>query len=195
MKPYYQDDAVQIWYSTPSEALAAVQDGKLDGSVNLSNRGLTALPNLTGVRVTGNFYCDGNRLTSLHGAPAHVGGSFYCDGNRLTSLQGAPATVGGTFNCSGNRLTSLRGAPATVGGNFSCGYNRLTSLQGASAHVGGDFYCSGNRLTSLRWAPATVGGYFYCYENPGRFTEADIKAAQQASAICLSLLKIGRAHV
>ncbi len=38
-----------------------------------------------------------------------VGGSFYCSGNRLISLEGAPHTVGGHLNCSNNQLTSLVG--------------------------------------------------------------------------------------
>jgi hypothetical protein len=49
-----------------------------------------------------------------------VGGDFYCSGNRLTTLVGAPQTVDGGFDCSGNQLTTLVGAPQTVGWGFSC---------------------------------------------------------------------------
>jgi hypothetical protein len=39
------------------------------GKVDFSNKGLTELPDLSEVEVRGHFYCNGNRLTSLKGAP------------------------------------------------------------------------------------------------------------------------------
>jgi hypothetical protein len=76
-----------------------------------------------------------------------VGGDFYCDGNNLTSLEGAPSSVGGGFSCDGNKLTSLEGSPSSVGGGFSCDGNKLTSLEGSPSSVGGDFYCGGNPVS------------------------------------------------
>ena len=64
-------------------------------------------------------------------------------------------SVSGHFDCTGNKLTSLTGAPTSVGGNFNCSYNKLTSLVGA---------------------PKTVDGDFYCYDNPVKFTEAQVRA-------------------
>jgi hypothetical protein len=116
-------------------------------------------------KVSGNFNCGNNQLTSLQGAPAKVSGSFYCFNNQLTSLQGAPAKVSGSFGCGNNQLTSLQGAPAEVTGDFQCDYNRLTSLQGAPAEVSGGFWCNNNKLTSLQGAPAKVSGNFYCFNN------------------------------
>ena len=109
------------------------QDGTLfvPGDLNISNKGLTQLPDLTSVSVGGNFWCGSNRLTSLEHAPQSVGGGFYCDNNQLTSLEYAPATVGGDFHCYNNRLTSLEHAPQSIGGDFYCYHNRLTSLEGA----------------------------------------------------------------
>ena len=78
----------------------------------------------------GYFYCAGNKLTSLQGAPQVVNDSFYCAHNNLTSLEGAPSAVKGNFSCSNNKLTSLEGAPSVVKGDFSCFYNNLTSLAG-----------------------------------------------------------------
>ena len=66
-----------------------------DGSVSvyqnvlLANRQLERLPFSFGV-VTGDFYCFGNQLTSLEGAPKKVAGYFSCPNNKLTSLEGAP---------------------------------------------------------------------------------------------------------
>jgi hypothetical protein len=74
--------------------------------------------------VEGNYKCSYNKLTSLEGAPTHVGGHFSCSHNKnLSSLEGAPTHVGGNFWCSENKLTSLEGAPSHVGGNFWCKYN------------------------------------------------------------------------
>ena len=66
-----------------------------------------------------------------------VTGDFNCSYNNLTSLKGAPQTVGGDFKCSDNQLTSLRGAPQKVGGDFYC-YNNpnLHSLDGMGQITG-----------------------------------------------------------
>ena len=104
-----------------------------------------------------------------------VSRNFSCSKNSLTSLEGAPSTVGGDFYCYNNSLTSLEGAPSTVGGDFDCSYNSLTSLEGAPSTVGGYFYCDNNSLTSLKGAPSTVGGDFYCSGNSVEFTVEDVK--------------------
>ncbi len=95
-------------------------------------------------KVSGNFYCHNNKLTSLEGAPTSVGGHFYCYNNKLTSLEGSPTSVGGGFYCHYNQITSLEFAPTSVGGNFDCSDNQLTSLEGAPTSVGGGFYCPNN---------------------------------------------------
>jgi hypothetical protein len=105
-----------------------------------------------------------------------VGGNFYCGNNSLTSLENCPKTVGGNFGCSYNELTSLEGAPKTVGGTFACSFNNLTSLAGTPKTVVGDFYCYKTELKSLFGAPETVGGNFHCYNNPGNFTEEQVRA-------------------
>jgi len=123
------------------------------------------LEDFKGVRfgkVSGNFNCADNQLTSLAGAPQEVGEDFLCGMNNLTSLEGAPQEVGGDFYCNDNELTSLAGAPQEVGRDFSCSENKLTSLEGAPQKVGGRFDCRINELTSLKGAPQEVGGYFRC---------------------------------
>ena len=42
--------------------------------------------------------------------------------------------------------------------------------------VGGSFYCYNNLLTSLAGAPSSVGENFYCRNNPGNFTEQQVRA-------------------
>ena len=42
--------------------------------------------------------------------------------------------------------------------------------------VGGNFNCSYNELTSLEFAPKSVGRDFVCHNNPGKFTEEQVRA-------------------
>jgi hypothetical protein len=122
-------------------------DGTVDvnGDVNLFNHKLSKIPLKFG-RVTGSFYCQRNKLTTLEGCPKVVGGSFYCHNNKLTSLLGCPGEVPGSFWCYKNKLTTLLGCPGEVGLNFACSHNQLTSLEGCPREVGGEFYCYYNPL-------------------------------------------------
>ena len=102
------------WSLNPSTGLVDV-----DGDFDCSREGLNDLLGIRFGRAFWNFYCNGNNLTSLEGAPQTVGGDFYCSDNSLQTLEGAPQTVGGEFSCYNNRLTSLAGAPKTIRGEFS----------------------------------------------------------------------------
>ena len=108
-------------------------------TVDLSYLCLTELFDLSDVEIVkGNFYCDGNDLTNLEGAPHTVGGDFFCAESNLTSLKGGPHTVKSSFDCTNNNLTSLEGAPKIVKGDFNCRSNKLTSLEGLPETIGGD---------------------------------------------------------
>lgn len=85
-------------------------------------------------------------------------------------------TVDGNFFCYNNKLTSLENCPKTVGGDFFCGHNLLISLEGAPKTVGGDFFCNSNKLMSLDGSPKFVGANFSCFNNPGNFTEQQVRA-------------------
>jgi len=162
----YNDIIIPKQYADINEIFkkAKANNGKVN-EIDLHGLFLEKLPDFSNIQVEGNFYCDGNQLTSLQGAPQTVGFDFDCSNNQLTSLQGAPQTVGGNFICNDNQLTSLQGAPKEVRGGFSCIVNQLTSLQGVSKEIGGSFYCSNNQLTSLQGAPQTVGFDFDCGYN------------------------------
>jgi len=104
--------------------------------------------------VRGDFSCARRKLKSLRGVSfGQVSGSFYCFGNQLTTLEGAPQTVGGGFSCTSNQLTSLIGAPQTVDGHFDCSGNEnsLTSLEGAPLTVGGWFICPWFQIKPDEW--------------------------------------------
>jgi hypothetical protein len=84
----------------------------VDGDVNLAYQGLSKLPLKFG-RVTGDFRCYYNQLTSLEGCPTEIG-DFFCHRNQLTSLEGCPTEIRGAFWCYFNQLTSLKGAPEYI---------------------------------------------------------------------------------
>ena len=132
----------------------------VEGDFECSNKRFKSFQGVKFGRVSGNFDCSDNGLTSLAGAPQKVEGYFFCSYNELTSLAGAPREVGEGFYCPGNHLTSLEGAPQEVGGDFVCHLNNLTSLKGAPREVKGNFHCENNTLTSLTEAPQTIEGEF-----------------------------------
>ncbi len=132
----------------------------IEGDLDLRNKGLDKLPDLSNVIVQGDFDCSDNNLTSLEGSPKTVTGSFNCECNELTSLEGATENIGNCFTCDHNQLTSLLGAPKNVVGYFSCNGNQLVSLIGAPENVFGNFYCSYNHLTSVIGISRVIGGSF-----------------------------------
>jgi hypothetical protein len=93
-------------------------DGSIDvnGDVYLINKELTELP-LTFNKVTGNFHCHFNNLTTLKGSPRWIGGRFSCRLNKLTSLDFSPDYVGSYFNCRYNDLTDNY-CDTEIGGKF-----------------------------------------------------------------------------
>ena len=74
-------------------------DADVDGDFDCSRGNLKDFKGVRFGRVSGNFYCGNNSLTSLEGAPESVGGDFSCHSNSFTSLEGAPESVGGSFYC------------------------------------------------------------------------------------------------
>lgn len=94
-------------------------------------------------RVSGNFYCSYNQLTTLKGAPEYVDGDFICVHNNLITLEYAPKYVGGDFICKHNDLNTLKYGPQTVKGNYVCNYNRIVDFN-YTTKIGGDFISDGN---------------------------------------------------
>ena len=82
----------------------------VDGNVDLSYSDLNELPLRFG-RVTGDFFCSSNNLTTLKGCPLYVSGNFVCRDNDLTNLKYSPLEVGGgDYYCYNNKyLKTLRG--------------------------------------------------------------------------------------
>jgi hypothetical protein len=168
--------------------------------LNDFTRGTWSVNQQTGlVDVKGDFDCSYSRLKTPSGISfGHVSGNFYCYGNHLTTLAGAPQTVGGDFSCFGNQLTTLVGAPQTVDGDFSCSRNHLTTLAGSPQTVGGNFWCQQNQLTTLVGAPQTVGDDFFCDSftlrrgewNPLGWTEILATGDSKARSLIVTLPQI-----
>jgi hypothetical protein len=143
------------------------QDGSIDVDGNVSievRRELTKLPLKFG-RVSGDFICRCNQLTTLEGCPNSVGGYFDCQDNQLTTLEGCPESVGDSFLCQYNNLTSLKGCPSNIEGNFVCHDNELTTLEGGPRVVNRKFHCGNNRLTNLIGGPEWVNYDYYAVNN------------------------------
>jgi len=174
-------DFLQKQKASISSIMSRIKDGVIDGPVFLSSLLLKELPDLSKIKVTGNFICGGNILTSLKGSPHTVEGKFKCNNNILSNLEGAPSVVNGDFDCQRNMLTNLNGSPNTVGGTFNCESNNLVSLEGAPSVVNGNFDCNRNKLTSLKGIPHTIRGKFVFSSDEINFTDQDIQEAMQNS--------------
>jgi hypothetical protein len=98
----------------------------VDGNVDIFKRNLSKLPLKFG-RVTGNFYCHSNKLTTLEGCPKEVGGSFHCSDNKLTTLEGCPKEVGYNFYCHNNQITIINSELefVKINGDFDIEYNPI----------------------------------------------------------------------
>lgn len=119
----------------------------VDGDVKFPSKpSITKLP-ITFNKVSGDFDCDCNMLTTLVGSPREVGGSFICYANSITSLIGGPLKVGKDYDCGHQILKSLEGCPDTIPGNFSCGFNMLPNLDYLPKVVGGEFFFCCNPFT------------------------------------------------
>lgn len=140
--------------------------GKLNvtGNVKICDTKLKKLPLKFG-KVSGDFHCHLNKLTTLKYAPQTVGGDFNCSNNKLKSLKYAPKEVGGDFFCQENELEKLNGAPAIINGNFNCFINNLTSLKNGPIEVKKSYYAYCNHLISLEGSPRGVGKSFHVGDN------------------------------
>ena len=125
-------------------------DGSIDvdDHVSFMNLGLTELP-LKFNKVSGDFYCSKNKLTTLKGSPIEVGESFRCSYNELTSLEFAPQSVGEDFKCTDNKLTDLKGCPKFIRGDFFCTINNITDLKEFPDNMKGGIYLLSNPIDSI----------------------------------------------
>ena len=106
-------------------------DLELRKHVHISNKNLVKLSFDVDIdKISGNFLCHDNHLTSLEGCPSQVGGHFYCHYNQLTSLEHCPSYVNGDLVCRNNKLISLQDIHKyinKIGKEFNCENNPIKS--------------------------------------------------------------------
>lgn len=136
-------------------------DNVIYDNVNLSNMGLTKLPDFSGFIVYGGFDCSYNKLSNLEGAPAGIGGAraYYNASEEYVALG-----TQGYFDASNNNLKSLKGAPSFVRGDFDVRRNELTNLKYAPEQVRNTLYCQHNPISSLS-GPKGVGNIEFDIQN------------------------------
>jgi hypothetical protein len=132
-------------------------DGTIDvnGDVKLSSRlgFMTQLPVKFG-KVSGDFICNVNKLTTLEGCPNYVEGDFRCEINDITSLEHCPKYVGGRFGCSNTTsLTTLKGiGKCEIIDEFWCINKNIPPenyIYILTAKVGGDIYTGELTLNNI----------------------------------------------
>ena len=78
---------------------------KVNGSVMLSGSQWTEIPEwLKDVKISGDFDCSDNKLSSLKNCPQDIEGSFWCSFNKLTSLEGCPKILKRSIHCFDNKV-------------------------------------------------------------------------------------------
>ena len=65
----------------------------VQGNFDCRSMNLNDFKGLRFGKVTDYFVCGGNNLKTLDSSPREVGGGFWCQGNPLISLEGAPLKV------------------------------------------------------------------------------------------------------
>ena len=135
----------------------------LNGDLDISDMGLTELPDLSNLIVKGYFNCRKNKLKNLQGAPAQVLNEFYCEKNELSTLKGLSAGIR-SLHCSLNQLTSLKYMPDVIE-DLYCDSNQLNNFIGGPKKVNGMLRADFNPLTSFAGFPDSVKGEFRAVNN------------------------------
>ena len=78
-KVWLDECTTGIWNLNSSTGLVDV-----DGDFDCCSQGLKELKGVKFGKVSGNFFCDRNQLTTLVGAPKTVGGGFFCRENPVS---------------------------------------------------------------------------------------------------------------
>ena len=121
----------------------------IKGDVDLSNKELTELPDLSKVIVEGNFDCSYNQLTSLAGAPEKIGGNIYSGSDFLNVAYIKQA--GRTYSLA--QGTKPEDAPKLVGGAYVAGLKGCLyeAAQGVSTETQDRPHAKGvTKVTSAR---------------------------------------------
>ena len=126
--------------------------------INLSNKNITILPDLSRFPNLHEVNCSHNLLIMLPALNESIQ-EFFCNNNMLTSLPKLPDNLKCLY-CFNNRLTSLPKLNNTLR-NLYCYKNKLTKLPPLNDSLR-QLYCCNNNLTIL---PLLNDGLQTCYSN------------------------------
>jgi Leucine-rich repeat (LRR) protein len=129
--------------------------------LNVNNKGIKSLPNLTRFKNLEVLDCDNNQLTSLPTLPQNIE-KLYCYNNKLTSLPTLPQNLK-VLICFHNQLTSLPTLPQKLE-TLYCSSNKLNLLPTLPQKLE-TLYCSHNQLNLLPTLPQNLEK-FNCVNNP-----------------------------
>jgi hypothetical protein len=143
-----------------------------NGNFDISYKKIYSLPDISWLRISGNFYGSKNNLTSLEGMPKYVERACSVSSNNLKNLKGSPEYVGGDFRFDDNDILSLEGSPDYVGGSFVGSSYSLTSLKGSPKKIEGNFtLLKSPNLSTLDGISLHIGGYI----SVDNFSEEDAR--------------------
>lgn len=156
----------------------------LHGNVDLHEKGLRRLPKgpdgswfFEGLDIDGKFDIAYNNIISLEGCPASVNELLAYGNYRLASLEFIPHSRGNIYLEYLYELKNLKGfSQKIVNGDFKIAGSHLESFKGLPEKIYGDFTCINCGVKSLKHMPKEVYGDFDLSNNPGNFTEDDIRA-------------------
>jgi len=128
--------------------------------IDVSNKNLDYLPDLSRFKKLKELYCHRNKLTSLPDLPKNLK-ELCCYNNELTSLPVLPENLT-KLDCHYNKLTSLPVLPKNLEIIF-CDHNDLTSLPDLPKELE-RLDCEYNKLTSLPVLPEKLKKMI-CFNN------------------------------
>ena len=129
-------------------------------SLNISNKNVTSLPDLTRFKNLKILHCSNNKLTLLPTLPQNLE-ELNCYDNELTLLPTLPQKLK-ILRCFNNKLTLLPSLPQKLQ-RLYCDNNELTWLPTLPQNlIAVD--CSDNKLTCLPTLPQNLEA-LYCYNN------------------------------
>lgn len=102
-----QDGVLYDVFDLPKDFIA-------QSTINLSGMDLHQLPDMSTVKVKGDFWCPTNQLSTTDGAPYSVSGHVKLSYNPITSLRGFPRHVGGKIYLSHTNLTAKSFVPLYI---------------------------------------------------------------------------------
>jgi Leucine-rich repeat (LRR) protein len=120
--------------------------------IDVANKNLTNLPDLTRFKKLEILRCDNNRLTSLPPLPNNLQ-KLYCYCNQLKSLPILPNNLQ-ILNCIKNKLSLLPELPNNLQ-KLSCSDNKLISFPALPTNLQ-ELRCYDNQLTSLPSLPNSL---------------------------------------